>query len=83
MKFEEGDDAVTLLKCVGNPLVEGRLSFDVIFRGIFGGLHRVALFEIRELLPSSGTIIPSNTNLPTFCRALLLLLSYGVNKLLF
>ena len=61
------DAAVTLLQCVGNPIVEGGFSVDVICRGIFGGLYRVALFEIRELFPSSGTILPSNKNLPTFC----------------
>ena len=65
--IHNGDDAATLLQCVGNPIVEGRFSVNVIFRSIFGGLHRVALFEIRDLLPSSGTIPPSNTN----CRNLL------------
>ena len=43
------------------------LSFLLVRPPIFGGLHRVALFEIRELSPRSGTIIPSNTNLPNFC----------------
>ena len=65
--LHKGDDAVTLLQCVGNLIVEGRFSVNVICLGIFGGLYRISLFEIRELYPSSGTILSSNTNLPTFC----------------
>ena len=47
--------------------MERKGRIDVICHSIFGCLHRVALFEIRELLPSSGSMLPPNTNFPTFC----------------
>ena len=81
--IHKGDDAVKLLQYVGNPIVEGSFGVDVICHGIFGGLHRIAFIETRELLSSSGNILPSNTNLPTFCRVLVLLLPFVVNKILF
>ena len=68
---------------MGNPIVEIGFSVDVICRGKFRCLYRVALFETRELFPSSGSILPPNTNFPTFCRAFVLSLPSGVNELLF
>ena len=65
--LHKGDDAVMLLQCVGNPIVEGGFSVDVICHGIFGGLYRITFFEIRDLFLNSGTVLPSNTNLPTIC----------------